>query len=514
MVTLMVKDLNGRSKAALGMFALGVGYFLWYTPYSALAKSISGGMLPGMDHPIGGLVLLPAHAIGQVLVMPVFVLLSGWWRYSGRRQIAGRNILFPARHTAESAFWMAIIVGTTTLNFTFRGASIVFVLVLMRIGTLIISPTVDLMRRRKIHWYSAFALALCMVSAVIALTDISNYALTIGALLSLGAYCVAYYLRFRIMSAHAKTGDLLLDRRYFIEEHMTTPILLLLLVGIPALINVGPWMESLRIGFTTFLGTPEVIPAMLIGVCYEGLFIMTSLIFLDRREFSFNMPVHVCASLLAGVVASLALSGIFAAPQPSSAQYVAAATVICAAFMLTYPTVQAYLARRSGQPVVTRRLVLFVCAGNTSRSPMAAAIARAELAANGSDSDTVYWQVDSAGLSVKSPGAPLSPEAATVLSELGVDTSQAHTARQLTPAMCVDTDVVYCMTREQRDSVVALAPSAAERTVCLDPEADLADPSGRPIEAYRDCAADLRALIRQRLQEQQERYALAAADST
>jgi protein-tyrosine-phosphatase len=511
MLNVIAKDLSGRRKLALGMFALGVGYFLWYTPYSALAKSISGGMLPGMHHhAIGGLVLLPAHAIGQLLVMPLFVWWSGWWRYSGRRQIAGRNMLFPSRHTAESAFWMAIIVGTTTLNFTFPGASIVFMLVLMRIGTLLIGPAVDLLRRRKIHWYSFAALVLCLVSAAIALGDISNYKLTFGAVLSLVAYCVAYYLRFRVMSAQAKTGDLDLDRRYFIEEHMTTPILLLLMVGIPAVINVGPWMGSLHVGFTTFLGTSTVIPALLIGVCYEGLFIMTSLIFLDRREFTFNMPVHVCASLLAGVVASLALSGIFNAPQPSSAQYVAAAIVIAGAFMLSYPTVRAYLERRSGKAVVAERLVLFVCSGNTARSPMAAAIARAELAngnGNGSGNGTVRWLVDSAGVSVGTPGASLAPEALTALGELGVNPPQDHKSRQLTPAMCVDTEVVYCMTHEQRDKIISMAPGAAERTMCLDPDADVPDPSGQPAQAYSECATQLQTLIRRRLQEQRERYA-------
>jgi protein-tyrosine-phosphatase len=329
--------------------------------------------------------------------------------------------------------------------------------------------------------------------------------------LSLAGYCTAYYVRFRIMSAHAKTGDLELDRRYFIEEHMTTPVMMLALVGIPALINVGPWMESLHIGFTAFLATPEVIPAMLIGVCYEGLFIMTSLIFLDRREFTFNMPVHVCASLLAGVVASLALSGMFGAKQPSSAQYIAAFTVILAAFMLSYPTVRTYLEGRSGRPVVTRRQILFVGAGNTSRSPMAVAIARAELAAvdgagDQGDGGTVLWHIDSAGLSVGSPGAPLSPEAAAALRELGVDPPPDHTARPLTPAMCVDAEVVYCMTREQRESVVTLAPGAAARTVCLDAETDVADLSGLTAAAYHDRAEQLQTLIRRRLQEHQGRY--------
>jgi hypothetical protein len=310
--------MEKRRVVVLGMFALGFGYFLWYTPYSALAKGISGGLLPGVDGPVGGLVLLPATVIGQLVAMPVFVLASGWWRYSRRRRIVGRDLLFPVRITAESAFWMAIIVGTTTLNFTFQGASIVFMLVLMRIGTLIIAPTMDLIRRRAIPWYCQAALALCMLSAVIALTDISNYKLTIGAILSLGGYCVAYYLRFRLMSLHAKTGDIPLDRRYFIEEHMTTPIMLLLIVGVPALIGQGAWMHALQVGFTSFLATPAVFPALMIGVCYEGLFIMTSLIFIDRRGFSFGMPVHVTASLLAGVVASLALHGAFGRRCPAA----------------------------------------------------------------------------------------------------------------------------------------------------------------------------------------------------
>jgi protein-tyrosine-phosphatase len=506
-----------RRVVVLGMFALGLGYFLWYTPYSALGKGISGAMLPGIDQPVGGLMLLPAAVIGQLIAMPVFVLASGWWRYSRRRRVRGRDLLFPARVTAESAFWMAIIVGTTTLNFTFQGASIVLMLVLMRIGTLIIAPTWDLLRGRRIPWYCQGALALCMVSAVVALSDINNYTLTAGAIMSLVAYCVAYYLRFRLMSAHAKTGDIPLDRRYFIEEHMATPILLLAIVGIPALIDQGTWAHALHLGFTSFLSTPAVFPALMIGVCYEGLFIMTSLIFLDRRGFSFGMPVHVCASLLAGVVASFALHSFFGAALPSTAQYVAAVAVIGAAFLLSYPTIKAFAAKRSGQPQVARRLILFVCGGNTSRSPMAAAIARAELASKDLndrvDGDRlVRWEVDSAGVSVREPGAPLSPEAVAALLDLGVDAPLDHRSKQLTPAMCVDTDVVYCMTREQRDSVLAIAPGAADRTICLDPAAEgVADPAGQAVDAYRTAAIRLRTLVRGRLREQRERYTVPAA---
>jgi protein-tyrosine-phosphatase len=129
---------------------------------------------------------------------------------------------------------------------------------------------------------------------------------------------------------------------------------------------------------------------------------------------------------------------------------------------------------------------------------MAAAIARDELAANPATRD---WQVACAGLTVREPGAPLVPEALTALVDVGVDMPVDHKARPLTPAMCADADVIYCMTRSQRDKVIALAPDAADRTVRLDPDTDVPDPAGEALEIYRDCATRLRTLIRTRLQE-------------
>src|SRR5512139_2075987 len=118
-----------------GMLGLGIGYFLWYTPYSGLAKALSAGLLTG--EPVGGLILLPASALGQLIVMPITLSLMGWWKYARRRTVGGISVPFPGRETAVSAFWMALIVGTTTLNFTFPGVSILLVLVLMRIETLV-----------------------------------------------------------------------------------------------------------------------------------------------------------------------------------------------------------------------------------------------------------------------------------------------------------------------------------------------------------------------------------------
>jgi hypothetical protein len=59
------------------VFYLALGYFVSYLPYAILAKALSSGIVPGVDAPVGGLVLLPAAALGQLLVMPIFLGASG-----------------------------------------------------------------------------------------------------------------------------------------------------------------------------------------------------------------------------------------------------------------------------------------------------------------------------------------------------------------------------------------------------------------------------------------------------
>jgi protein-tyrosine-phosphatase len=181
--------------------------------------------------------------------------------------------------------------------------------------------------------------------------------------------------------------------------------------------------------------------------------------------------------------------------------------VVLAVLALSWPTLKALATGVRAQ--ATGELLLFVCGGNTSRSPMAAAIAQAMLPA--ADGQQPPWQVGSAGLSVPSAGAPLSPQAATALRELGVPVPSHHRARPLTPRLCADSAAIYCMTRAQRDAVIAMAPQAADRTVCLDATADVPDPAGQPLERYRACATRLQELVRARLAERRQRHALRLA---
>nr|WP_308197417.1 low molecular weight phosphatase family protein [Candidatus Mycolicibacterium alkanivorans] len=111
---------------------------------------------------------------------------------------------------------------------------------------------------------------------------------------------------------------------------------------------------------------------------------------------------------------------------------------------------------------------MFVCTGNICRSPTAERLATAYA----TQLQMTNFTASSAGTRAMI-NRPIHPAAAPVLEKLGGDASN-FAARQLTPRIASDADLVLTMTQAHRDTVLELAPRQLHRTFTLPEAARLA----------------------------------------
>lgn len=323
--------------AEYSIWAFAFGYFASYVPYSFMTKVMSKGLLPSLNgQNMAGFAILPVTAIATTLAMIVVITSLGWWKYATHFQLGSLSLPRPTKWTFMSGIATALIIGTTTLAYTFDGLSIVFAMVLMRGGVLIIAPVIDKITGRKVRWFAYAGMVLSLGALLVSLIDTDSYSVPFAAGIVIATYLASYFVRFQFMSRLAKSEQADVNKRYFVEEQMTaTPVFVLLLV-IFSFFNNGIG-DAVRYGFTAHWDQSYLWVLILIGLFSQGTGVFGTLVFLDKNENTYCIPVNRSSSIIAGVIATYSLTLAFGTAPPALSQLIGAGLIIGAILFLTLP---------------------------------------------------------------------------------------------------------------------------------------------------------------------------------
>ncbi len=143
--------------------------------------------------------------------------------------------------------------------------------------------------------------------------------------------------------------------------------------------------------------------------------------------------------------------------------------------------------------------ILFICTGNTCRSPMAEGYFCHLLEKEGI-SDI---QISSAG-TYAGNGGPPSSNSLRAMKEYGIDIS-GHKSMRLTRKLIEEVDLIIAMTASHRMYVGQLDSSALEKTRLLGEYSkaghDVADPFGGALDVYSFCLSTMKPALENLLEE-------------
>jgi hypothetical protein len=198
---------DSMAQRRFGIELASLCYVLAYLPYVVLTRLVSTNNAEGLGRPLTGLEILPVMLSTGAIFTFALIWISGWGRDVARLKVGALALPFATKWTALSGVCTALVLVTVPLSYTFKDVSIPFMQLLMRGDILIIAPLVDLLSRRKVHWWSWAALAIVAIALVITLSARGGLKLPPLAIVTIVVYTIGYFGRLWIMSRVSKDDD-------------------------------------------------------------------------------------------------------------------------------------------------------------------------------------------------------------------------------------------------------------------------------------------------------------------
>jgi protein-tyrosine phosphatase len=152
---------------------------------------------------------------------------------------------------------------------------------------------------------------------------------------------------------------------------------------------------------------------------------------------------------------------------------------------------------------MSRVTVLFVCTGNSCRSPMAEGLFKKYLAEK---LRCPIDQLEEKGYIITSAGTlgivgfPASSEAVRVCAAKDCNIA-GHRSRALGRHLIEQSDLIFVLARVHRDAVLEISPEAAGKCSLLAEDTDISDPIGQSQAVYDNCAELIDRAVRKRIGE-------------